>query len=185
MLSAGKYIAIAVLLITIVASPCVACQGYIVGSGPLVTREYNFSDFSNVEIGRFFGGFDADISASDTYGVSITMPENLVPYVDVSQSGRTLRIAMNAMVNGGEGPRVSIRMPDLRSVNYSWGSRGKVSGFKSSHEMSVLCSGGGNVDLDIEAGSTDINLSGGGTLTGHTAFTDARMNCLGWLHIWN
>jgi hypothetical protein len=179
MLSTGKYIAIAVLLLTIIMAPCSACAGYIVGSGPMVTKDYNFSDFSSVQIGGFIGGLDADISQSDTYAVSIAMPENLVPYIEVSQFGGTLKITTNGIVTGSQSPKVSIKMPDLRGINYSGGSRGKVSGFKSSHDMSILCSGGGNVNLDIEARSTDINLSGGGTLTGRIVFTDARITVAG------
>ena len=175
MRSFSRYGAVAVLSLIITVATCAACLDYPATSGPPVTKEYNYNDFSNVEIGSFFGGLDADVTASDSYGVSITMPENLVKYLEVSEANHTLKITLDRILYASDRPRVLIQMPDLRRVNYSAGSKGRASGFKSAHDMSILCSGGGILDLDVEAGSTDINLSGGGRVTGRAVYTDARL----------
>ena len=165
-------------LITVL-SMCAGCVAYSDAAGPATTKDYNFKDFSEVEIGGFVDGWDADIAAADNYSVSITMPENLTRYLSVSQLGQTLRIATDRPVLTDERPKVSIRMPDLRRLDLSGGSIGSVSGFRSTHDVKIVSSGGSSIDLDIEAGGMDMNVSGGGHLSGHVAFTDAGLTLTG------
>jgi len=179
MQSKMKYIAMAVLLVAVAIAPCAACAGSATGSGRPMTRQYDLKDFSEVKMGDLFGGVDADVTAADTYSISVTMPEDLFQYLDVSKSGQTLRITTRRILFGSDRPKVSVGMPDLYKADYSGGSAGRISGFKSSHDMLVLCSGGGNLALDFEAGRTEIDLSGGGTLTGRLVCLDCRINVSG------
>ena len=52
-------------------------------------------------------------------------------------------------------------MPDLHEIRLSGGSQASISGFSSSHGLSVGLSGGSRVTGDITAGDADFDLSGG------------------------
>lgn len=56
----------------------IACDGDddgVRGSGNLVTRDFELTDFTSV---RLFGAFDAEITRSDTYSVSLRVDDNIL-----------------------------------------------------------------------------------------------------------
>ena len=57
----------------------------------MATWEYEFADFTNVDVSS---AFTVDITQSDSYSVSITVNENLLDYLNVYQSGKTLYIGL-------------------------------------------------------------------------------------------
>ena len=52
------------------------------GSGNIETREFDFSDFTKVEIGS---AFDFEIIRSDSNGISITADDNLFEHIQVTK----------------------------------------------------------------------------------------------------
>jgi len=70
---------VAVLLVALLTSGLlVGCGGMMIGSGDLATEEFNFSDFTRVEVGS---AFEVEIVQSDSYRVSITADDNLFDYI--------------------------------------------------------------------------------------------------------
>lgn len=162
-----------------ISTLCLSCVAQPSGQSQFITRQYNFNDFSNVEIGGPFAGLDANILQSDSYAVSINMPQDMEKSLEITNSMKTLKIVANAITFGGERPVVTIKMPDLQSADFSGGSRGKVAGFKLSHDLRIATSGGGSLELDVQVGKIDMTVSGGGHLIGHIIFTDATLTATG------
>ena len=79
---------------------CIGCVGQfaeglgaVVGSGDLETQEMAYTDFNKLEIGS---AFDAEITRGDSYSVNITADDNVFQYLDVHQSGETLKIGLRS-----------------------------------------------------------------------------------------
>jgi hypothetical protein len=148
----------------------------IVGSGPSTTREYNFADFTNLELSH---GFNVIVSASNSYKVTVTVPENVVSHLEVSQSGKTVKIGLQPIIYAGSRLQAEVTMPVLARLSLSGGSFCRAAGFSSTQALDLLASGGSEIELDMAAGQTNINISGGGQVTGNYTFTDASIELSG------
>ena len=142
----------------------------LVGSGNPVTQTFNFTDFDSLEIGS---AFQAEITASDSYFVEVTVDDNLVPHLRVEQKGKTVKIGLDpntAATNSDM--RVRITMPALTRLDASGATRANVTGFKSGDNMRMNISGASAVRGDMETGDLTADVSGASTL-GITGSGDA------------
>ena len=157
-------------------------------AGETETRQYNFSDFTSVDIGS---AFSYEIIQSDTYRISITASNNLFDDIKVTKEGKTLIISMEfpevpwtVKINTHPGPKAVIAMPQLDTLGSSGATRGTVTGFSSSGDLNVTASGASTVELvrisaadavfevseasevtgDIKAGNMELELSGASTV---------------------
>jgi hypothetical protein len=64
----------------------------LVGSGKTVSQDFNFTDFSKISAGW---NFSVEISKGPSYGIKVTVDDNLQSYLDVSRDGDTLKFDMN------------------------------------------------------------------------------------------
>lgn len=156
---------ITVLLLTTGCIRIVSSGERIVGAPNLVTREFDFSNFTNIEVGY---AFEVDVTQGDTCGVTITLNENMFEYLDISQSGKTLIIRMKSSYTYQRTTRqASITLPALRSLELSGASRGEVAGFETTDDMRFDVSGASNLAIvDLKAGNTNIDVSGASRFTG-------------------
>ena len=131
----------------------------IVGSGNLTTRNFDLSDFTEIEARS---GFQLELVQSSTFSIEVTADDNVMDYINVGKSGNTLKIGpqWNRSFRSVT-LRAEITMPDLSEIKLSGGSRASISGFSSSHDLSVGLSGGSRVTGDITAGDAYFKLSGG------------------------
>ena len=87
MLKRKALVFIATLLVTAgllaVFTGCRDMNHAIVGSGNLITREMDFTEFTKLEIGHVF---QAEVTRSDSFFISITVDDNLLEYVTVRKS---------------------------------------------------------------------------------------------------
>lgn len=179
--------------------PVVVGGEQVVGSGRSTTQEYDFSDFTRVQIGS---AFEANITQGDDYKVAVTVDDNIVQHLDVRVDGDTLRIGLKPMLRfsfRNTTLRAEITMPDLTGVDASGATRIDVRGFKndkrvdvdasgasqvngdiSSGEMNIDASGASRVELSGQTGRLDASASGASTLRlGELASTDTRVNASG------
>ena len=150
----------------------------ILASPELVTREFDFADFTDMEVGY---AFVVEVTRSDTYRVTITLNENLFDYLDVSRSGKTLRIRMKSpYAYHRTTSQASVALPDLRGLKLSGASRGEVSGFRSEDDMDFEVSGASNLELvDLKAGEARFDISGASRVTGNIDMTDGDVDVSG------
>jgi hypothetical protein len=133
-------------------------------AGPITTREYNFTDFTSIEVGH---AFNLEVTAADIYSISISAGESVFDHIDVSKVGNKLKIDMdNMFFSFTRSPRVKITMPELQGLDMSGAVKGEVAGFRSSHDFKLSLSGASELDMDMETGNFDGELSGASRVNG-------------------
>jgi predicted small secreted protein len=170
---------VAVLAMVLLSSMLLAgCEGVVVGSGKLETKQFNFSDFSQVAISS---AFEFEIVQSDSYRVSITADDNLFEHIQVSQTGDTLEIGLKTVPSLGPVTlKAEIAMPELRGLDISGASRGTASGFSSSEDIDIAVSGASSLELvEISAGNAKCDISGASHVTGDITAADVDLTISG------
>jgi hypothetical protein len=157
-----------VALVLVTAWLC-GCTFYvpqsIAGSGKLVTAEQDLSGFSKIAASS---AFQVDARQSDGYSVAISVDEKVVPYLDVTVQGDTLRIGLKPGVSlsGAIGPlKATVAMPKLTGLNLSGATRTTIDGFKSADPLDAEVSGASMLDGSLEAGDVRFQLSGASRVT--------------------
>jgi len=136
--------------------------GALVGSGNLETKQYAFSNFTEVEIDS---AFDFEIKQSSSYSINVTTDDNVIDYVQVSQDGQTLKIRLGRFISiGSVTSRASVTMPQLHGLTVSGASHGTVSDFSSTEDLEIKVSGASGVTGDITAGNVEFDISGASTI---------------------
>jgi hypothetical protein len=165
-------------LVCLMALPLAGCSGFhfVVGTGNVVTKAFDFKDFKNLEISN---AIQYNISQASDFSVSVSAHENIIPYLDVYQSGTTLVVRMKSGSFSNTDANATITLPELERLSVSGASKGSATGFKSSSDLNVVVSGASQLDLSAEANASEINVSGAGRITGHIVAQDARFNISG------
>jgi hypothetical protein len=167
------------LSLAIIALPLVACTNfphYIIGTGNIISKQYDYKDFTNVEIGN---AFQFEISQAEIFSVAISTHENIVDYLNISQSGKTLYIRLKPGSYTSADGKATITMPVLDKLDVSGASRGTARGFKSSNNFDLTASGASQLNLELETGITNIDISGASKVTGNLKAQDTRMEISG------
>lgn len=164
--------AIALILILISASMVAGCSPLVIKKsgvnedpGPEVTRQYDYSDFDRIEASF---AFEIDVTPSETYSVAITTGDNIFEHIDVSKNGNTLKIKLSLLNISPGFPRMKakITMPALRGFELSGATKTSAKGFRSSDDINILISGASRLDLDMETGNFETDISGASIITG-------------------
>ncbi|MFC2032451.1 head GIN domain-containing protein [Chloroflexota bacterium] len=174
-----KEIIAAVLLIACITSGLFAgCTGVrVLGSGNLINKTYEFSDFTGVKAGN---GFQVELIQSDIFSIEITVDDNVMEHVEINKSGSSLTIrAKGNRSFRSVTLKAEVTMPDIRKLELSGGAHANFTGFSSSNDLSINISGGSHLNSlgtpgDITVGDANFNLSGGShvTLSGSAASLD-------------
>ena len=149
--------------------------------GPITTQDYNFTDFTGIEMGH---AFELQVIPSSTYKISITASENVLKRTHVSKSGDILKIDMESWTfTWRSSPKVTVTMPVLTALNLSGASHGSAIGFKSDEDFNLKLSGASQLDLDMEAGNFKFDISGASSVTGRLTATSSDIDLSGASHI--
>ncbi len=162
-----KRVIVAVLMVAILTlGLLVGCGGTVTGSGNPDTQEFNFSDFTRVDVQH---AFELEVTQSDSYSVIITADDNLFDYIQVSKSGETLKIKLEWGYNYPSYTAIAkITMPNLRGLSLSGASQAIVEDFSSSQSFSADLSGASTLDMsNMSAGDIKLNLSGASRVKGN------------------
>jgi len=141
----------------------------VTGSGELVIREMEYSDFTKIQINEFSrksSVFEVDIKEAASFTVNITIDNNLIDYLDIEQKGDTLHIGLEQDNEYRDSTmEVIITMPELTGLDLRGGSYTDIMGFKSTKSLDIDLSGGSHLQGDIESGDASFDLSGGSHVT--------------------
>lgn len=144
-----------------------------IGAGSIVTKELDFSDFTNVEVDCTF---KIVITRSDSYRVSVTASEKLFDYVNVAKSGNTLRISLKPFRFPMKSTlEVRIAMPALNKLRLAGATKSVVSGFSSQEGFELNLCGASTLDIDMEAGEAKVEISGASRVRGNLRVGDAEL----------
>jgi hypothetical protein len=149
-------------------------------SGNMVTRTFDYTGFTRIKVGY---AFKADITRSDSYSVSVVINENMAERLKVNKVGDTLEIGLKEPAWNFWGvrnrPQVTVTLPDLHGLNFSGASEGNVQGFKSSSDFDLEVSGASNLDIEMETGSFNADVSGASSINGYVKATSSDMEISG------
>jgi hypothetical protein len=146
--------------------------------GDTQTAEFNFSDFTDVNISP---AFKAEITQGDSYSVSVTTDNDKMEYIEVGQVGDTLNIGIESHTQplNFHTLDVDITMPDIYGVTLSGASKGNIRGFTFSHEFTLNLSGASRLGGDLTAGGVHFILSGASTVELQGSANDMLANVSG------
>lgn len=144
---------------TIMSLVCLICMAAlcgtlraetIKGNGKAITKDYQFSDFDKIS---FLGAAEFTYEQSEaTPSVTVTIDENLLPYLEVKVKGRELKI-------GPKTEGLMGRSTDLRPTIFKIKGNSKVL-----EEVNLAGSGSFKADKMVQAKELELNLSGSGTM---------------------
>jgi hypothetical protein len=167
-----------ILLLVVTSVLLTGCQGlgYTAGSGTIETKQYDLKDFDSIEISN---SFLFEIQQSSSYSVDVSCRENIATFLDVYVIGQTLVVRLKpGMLTNGDLKAV-ISLPQIHRLQVSGASHGSIRGFKSSNDLDLSISGASQLDTDIEASETRIEISGAGKLTGKLQLQKTRFSLSG------
>jgi hypothetical protein len=158
------HIILCMVFAVLLAGMAAGCD-IVTGSGETSTFEMDYKAFTRVEIST---GFDVAITQAETFSVSITVDKSLYEYLSIAQRGDTLHIGLKSNYTYTAAARQAvIKLPDLRRLELSGGSKAVVTGFAVTHTMDFKLSGASNIVLNqAQAGDAGFVLSGGSTASG-------------------
>jgi len=164
-----KIIAAAMVALILVSGLVVSCAGVkLQGSGNLINETFDISDFTGIKVEN---GIQVELSKSSTFSVEVTADDNVIEYIEVNKSGDKLRIKPKANARFRSATLTAkVTMPELYNLELSGGSHADVTGFSSSHDLSVKLSGGSHVNKSMSPGNIAVgdayfDLSGGSHVT--------------------
>ncbi len=137
---------------------------YIKASGKVVTKDYQVSDFSGVDIST---DFQAYITFSDQTSVTIEVDDNMVNFVEVNVNNGVLSVRENSRswVKGKQTLNAYISVP---SLDYIKGSSDAIIVLKNplnTDRLKVDLSGDSTLEGEVNANSIDTYLKGDSYLT--------------------
>jgi hypothetical protein len=175
-----KIAIIAMILVLASLLPAVGCERVPIDEveGPVVTRPYDFTGFTGIEIGD---AFELEVTRADTYSVAITAREGLFDRINVSRQGETLKIDLEDFFffHFNQSGKAVITMPELRRLELSGAAEADVSGFASNQDSDVQLSGASRLDLDMTTGEFSAALSGASQLAGQLTATATDIDLSG------
>jgi len=171
---------ILIILLGVLVLAAAGCGGLgvgLVGSGNLVTEEYDFTDFSEIELSH---AFEATITPGDAYAVSITVDDNVVEHLLVEQDGARLRIGLQQdQLLTRATLRAEITLPALTRLEVSGASQAQLNGFSSEAAFTGHASGASRIHGDLTAGNLDLEASGASTISLAGTAGNARADASG------
>ncbi len=140
------------------------------GSGVIVTKIFSPApkDFTEVEIQ---GIYNFEIVKSEEYKVEITADDNIFNYLNVDKEGEILKMGINEEETyRGITLRVTVSMPELKSLSLSGECNGVFKGFDIEDKLLInlygsntinegVINGNGNLKIEMD-GYNSVNLSG-------------------------
>src|SRR5579862_2854866 len=173
------------LMLPFLMSACRFLGRRVHGNGNIRTEEHSISGFKDLEVSS---NVNVYVSQGDFKPVRIEGDENLLPYLEVIQSGDRLIIRTRNDFNLDGTIRVYVTAPVFRSIGLSGAgdiiAENKIT---SSESLSISLSGAGDIKMDIDAPSLTANISGVGSLylKGQTKDVDMDISGAGSAHCYD
>ncbi|MDD4635135.1 MAG: head GIN domain-containing protein [Dehalococcoidales bacterium] len=140
-----KTIIVLIILLFLTAIITCGCYGAIRGSGKIVNRTFDYSNFTRVEVSS---AFEVDIVRGSTYSVNVTADDNLFEYVRVNEFDGVLKIDMLPGYSYFPSALIArVVMPDIYSLNAYAACEVAVSAFDLPHDFHATASGASTIEF--------------------------------------
>ncbi|MDP4131656.1 MAG: head GIN domain-containing protein [Bacteroidota bacterium] len=151
------------------------------GNGVIKTEERNVSPFKQVEAS---GAIKLMVSQGEFQPVKLEGDENILPYVEVNQSGESIEIRTRPGYNISPSNDliVYVTAPVYSSISVSGASDIKGQNkITNSENLELEASGAGDIEMDVDAPKLSAAISGSGSirLKGQTKDLDINLSGAG------
>ena len=177
-------------LVTLLAFLLAAClrinvgTDVIVGSGPMVTRDFEAEGFYSINI---TGSYVLVWRESSDVSVTITAQENILENLNITVRDQALRIDSHRgiSVTSGNTPRLYIYAPYLTGISVNGAVTASGWDTVRVQDFSVDVNGAANLTLDFDVESMDISISGTANInfTGNVSSAVVRLSGAGSVNI--
>jgi uncharacterized membrane protein YphA (DoxX/SURF4 family) len=136
------------------------------GSGKIITKNFDFTAFTAVELADLDG--KTTIEIGKTFAISIEIDDNLEPFLDVKNSDGKLYVGIYKNKNNmryleDTGIKIHIMMPEITLLNHHGNSEVTVKGIKGRAFM-LENDGNGSTTLTGSTDKLDIKQRGNGSV---------------------
>ncbi|HMT20356.1 MAG TPA: head GIN domain-containing protein [Promineifilum sp.] len=154
------------VLVTFVALSGCNMSGFT-GSGTVVSREYDFTDFDELEFDHAFRA----VTQGDTYSVVVRIDDNLVDRLLVEQEGNRVKIGLQPDARVARATmEAEITLPRLSRLSADGAVQVQLDGIESAANFIAEATGASRIHGDVNVadveltatGASNINLAGSG-----------------------
>ncbi len=125
-------------------------------NGEMITDKRPVSPFKSIDI---YGVFDLDVEQGNGFGLEITCEQNLLADIVTEVKNNRLYIFVNRTICTGKGIQISVRAPEIESLNAAGANDISVSGIEN-QKMAIKLDGAGNFDISGNTKDFIVELSG-------------------------
>jgi hypothetical protein len=130
------------------------------GSGIVKTENRAVGSFTKIDL---TGSPNVEVAVGPASSVAVTTDDNLLPIIETTVEGDTLRIGSKHSYNTSLGVKVKITVPALDGVSVSGSGDIRATGLKAG-EMDTSVTGSGNVTLSGVVEGLRAHITGSGDL---------------------
>ena len=133
----------------------------IKGTGPVISKTFDFKDFDTIEIN---GGADVTFNQSSIYEVTVRTQESIFDWLDYKVEGSKLVLQVKDKRNvRAEVFDIVIQAPELNKVMVNGASDFDIRGLLIDGDLDVQVNGAGDLDFDqIACESLSVQVNGAG-----------------------
>ena len=133
----------------------------IKGTGPVISKTFDFKDFDTIEIN---GGADVTFNQSSIYEVTVRTQESIFDWLDYKVEGSKLVLQVKDKRNvRAEVFDIVIQAPELNKVVVNGASDFDIRGLRIDGDLDVQVNGAGDLDFDqIACESLSVQVNGAG-----------------------
>lgn len=152
-----KKLSILLILVSIFPGILINAQ-FLKGNGNITKSDRKITSFKYVEIED---GIDLYITQSDNFTLSIEADQNLHQYIVTENKGDILKIYLSKSIFKSKSLKAFLNVMDLKGVDASGGSDVYFTEMMKLDDFSAICSGGSDIEIDIETNLLKVKVSGG------------------------
>ncbi len=173
-----KRVGIVIAILTVIITCLTGCLGTVRGSGNIVTRGFDYSDFKRVEISH---AFRAEITHGNSFSINITADDNLFEHVRIVETSDTLKIGMAPGYNYFPNAlAVRVVMPKLSYISANGASFVEISGFESQSDFRAVALGASTIEIfGLSMGDVVFEVSTASQINGSISAIDVDIDAFG------
>jgi hypothetical protein len=157
---------LAILSLTLLPSLGCTNTSEVVGSGKLISQEYDLSQLSLTNFNMLLveSGIHISIRQSDNYSLTLTADDNMMKNFVINDQGYTLKLGLRTLVYRNVTASAVINMPVLLSLSLDGNSVAAINDFNSLDNFNLRLSDNSQVTGNMTTGDSQFDLSSGASV---------------------
>ncbi|MGM9804604.1 MAG: head GIN domain-containing protein [Muribaculaceae bacterium] len=157
----------ALAMMLVLASTFTLLAENVTASKKIITKQVDVKNFSEIVTNSII---DVDYYYSDTYNVTITAPDNVIPYIELTKKGNTLQVGLkenvNIRTNGKTRMVVKVKAPKVNVFKVNGSGDISIKSWLKTSELNLGISGSGDITAEhLNVDDFTIGISGSGDFT--------------------